>query len=119
MKILNRRYLFLILIFIMLSFFYFFQFDNSLTIQSSLKADYNVKILLYTKNSTITYFSETKNKFLDVHIEKIPKGDYNLMVLLYSDDSIVAHTLPIPIKLSYFTRIKVNYLKFDYIDEEK
>jgi hypothetical protein len=74
----------------------------------------NAKIYLISKNSTIVHFA-TCNDNLKLTISNIPKGDYDLLIYIFSNNNLIAKSSKLPLSFSYFTKIKVQYLKFDYI----
>ena len=98
----------------MVFFFYISQVGNSIFINVNVPIKGDAKIYLISKNSTITHFA-TCNGNLKLKILNIPKGDYNLLVCVFSNNNLIAKSLKIPLSFSYFTKIKVQYRKFDYI----
>ncbi len=111
---LKKNIALLLIVGVIIIFFYAFHAENSLTINVKLKQNCDSKIFLISKSSTITHFVNSSG-VLNTSISKIPKGKYDLLVLLYSNNKLVAKSIKIPLEFSYFTKIKVKYLKFDYI----
>jgi hypothetical protein len=110
----NKRFAFLILIFILIFFFYLAKEHNSVSANIPLPEVCRSEILLVSDNSTVTLFKDPV-KTLNFTISNLSSGKYYLKILLFRDDRIFAESKPVPFTLSYFTKVKVNYLKFDYI----
>ncbi len=110
----NKRFAFLILIFVLIFFFYLAKEHNSVSAKVTLPEACRSEIFLISNNSTITFFKDSA-KVLNFTISNLSSGKYYLKVLLFKNDKVFARSNPVPFNLSYFTKVKVSYLKFDYI----